>query len=192
MNRVIPTLLLAAFIGACSMPSKQFAAEPDQPFVVDRQAAAQTLAGALTYQTVLTQEATLNESVFKQFHQYLEAQFPLVHQHLQRETINGLSLLYTWQGAERDSKPILFLSHQDVVPADHPHKWQHPPFSGHFDSHYIYGRGAIDVKFGVVGALEAAERLLAMRLWLIGCQACPGKLPLSAPLHAETPISNSR
>ena len=39
-------------------------------------------------------------------------------------------------------------------------KWTHPPFSGEIADGFIWGRGALDVKVGAVGLLEAVERLL--------------------------------
>ena len=43
-----------------------------------------------------------------------------------------LSLLYTWPGSNPDLKPIILMSHQDVVPIDQPTKndWVNKPFSG--------------------------------------------------------------
>jgi len=37
-------------------------------------------------------------AAFESLHQLLERSFPLVHATLQREKVNGLSLLYTWKG----------------------------------------------------------------------------------------------
>jgi len=42
---------------------------------------------------------------------------------------------------------LALLGHTDVVPADDPHAWTHPPFAGHVDdAGYIWGRGAADMK----------------------------------------------
>ena len=161
MKKTLLIILLPVLLNACTGPSLQFAAEADEVIQVDRMVTAKTLAGALTYETILNQDAELNEQAFLEFHQYLRSHFPLAHEHLEIERINGLSLLYTWKGTNTDLDAVLFLSHQDVVPAENPEKWQHPPFAGHYDENYIYGRGAIDVKFGVLGVLEATEKLLA-------------------------------
>ena len=42
-------------------------------------------------------------------------------------------------------KPILLMSHSDVVPAA-PDRWNHPPFSGAVVDGYLWGRGTIDTK----------------------------------------------
>ena len=54
------------------------------------------------------------------------------------------------------------MSHLDVVPVESGTEanWTHPPFSGDLADGFIWGRGTLDVKSGVLGLLEAAERLL--------------------------------
>jgi Gly-Xaa carboxypeptidase len=54
------------------------------------------------------------------------------------------------------------MAHQDVVPVLHAteDKWKYPPFSGHFDGRFIWGRGASDCKNNLIGILEAFETLL--------------------------------
>ena len=53
---------------------------------------------------------------FEKFHTVLEKLFPLVHEKLERIDIDG-NLLYYWKGKSGE-KPILLMSHQDVVPAE--------------------------------------------------------------------------
>jgi carboxypeptidase PM20D1 len=54
------------------------------------------------------------------------------------------------------------MSHLDVVPGEPGTEasWTHPPFSGRVADGFIWGRGALDVKCGALGLLEAAEQLL--------------------------------
>jgi acetylornithine deacetylase/succinyl-diaminopimelate desuccinylase-like protein len=51
-------------------------------------------------------------------------------------------------------RPLLLLGHIDTVTVD-PSKWRFPPFSATRDSGYVYGRGAIDDKDNLTGALMA-------------------------------------
>jgi acetylornithine deacetylase/succinyl-diaminopimelate desuccinylase-like protein len=52
---------------------------------------------------------------------------------------------------------LALLGHTDVVPADDPQAWTHPPFGGHVDeAGYIWGRGVADMKN------ELATRAVAM------------------------------
>jgi acetylornithine deacetylase/succinyl-diaminopimelate desuccinylase-like protein len=55
-------------------------------------------------------------------------------------------------------KPLLVMGHTDVVNVD-PQKWTYPPFSATRNGGYVYGRGTIDDKDNVTGALMAAITL---------------------------------
>ena len=52
----------------------------------------------------------------------------------------NLAVRMKGSGKER---PLLFLSHLDVVPAE-PARWTHPPFEGTIADGHVWGRGAID------------------------------------------------
>lgn len=65
------------------------------------------------------------------------------------------------------------LVHVDVVEIGDTGKWIHPPFSGHFDGEYLWGRGALDDKGAVIASLYALKTLsdlkvpLNKEIWLI-------------------------
>lgn len=54
------------------------------------------------------------------------------------------------------------MAHQDVVPVEPGTEggWEQPPFEGRIAGGYIWGRGAMDDKSGVLGILEAVEMLV--------------------------------
>ncbi|MDP2971990.1 MAG: M20/M25/M40 family metallo-hydrolase, partial [Deltaproteobacteria bacterium] len=54
------------------------------------------------------------------------------------------SLLATLKG-DGSKRPILFLSHIDVVPVEK-EGWEVPPFAGVIKDGYLYGRGTLDNK----------------------------------------------
>ncbi|GAA3398169.1 M20/M25/M40 family metallo-hydrolase [Cryptosporangium minutisporangium] len=56
--------------------------------------------------------------------------------------------------------PLLMQGHLDVVPVSD-HGWTHPPFSGTIADGFVWGRGALDMKSGVVMMLVALLRTLA-------------------------------
>lgn len=99
-------------------------------------------------------------AAFKKFHQLLQEMYPLVHKHLEIETVNDWSLVYTWTGRSPAQQPVLLLAHMDVVPVDDSESWVNPPFSGKIDNGFIWGRGTLDNKGSLIGILEAAEQLL--------------------------------
>ena len=75
------------------------------------------------------------------------------------------NLVAKWSAdpAKRTERPLILSCHLDVVPAD-PARWTHPPFSGHHDGEYIWGRGAIDMKGFAVMGLAALTRLVREEL----------------------------
>ncbi|MBR6376445.1 MAG: M20/M25/M40 family metallo-hydrolase [Oscillospiraceae bacterium] len=93
---------------------------------------------------------------FLAFHNLLEALFPLVHENLDKTELDG-NLLYFWKGRSSE-KPIVLMSHQDVVPAEG--TWSHPPFSGDIAEGKVWGRGASDTKCSVMAFFQAVEELL--------------------------------
>ena len=96
---------------------------------------------------------------FYKLHTVMEAQFPLLHQNLEKEVLNG-TLLYRWKGSDPSKKPILFMGHQDVVPATND-GWRVDAYSGAVIDGNLYGRGAMDCKSTMYVELQAVEELLA-------------------------------
>ena len=130
---------------------------------VDAAQVAEHLAAAVRCQTVPSDDkGTPDPEAFKQLHQFLEETYPLVHQKLKRETVNGYSLLYTWPGSRAELEPIMLMAHQDVVSADPAtlSEWTHPPFDGKIVDGFVWGRGTLDIKNQLIGIMEAAEGLL--------------------------------
>ena len=97
-------------------------------------------------------------SQFYRFHQELEKLFPLIHEKLEKTVLNG-TLLYRWKGTDQGKLPILFMGHQDVVPASD-EGWSVPAYSGVTKDGCLYGRGTLDCKGTMYVQLQAVEELL--------------------------------
>ena len=121
------------------------------------------LSAAVQFKTVSYEADSLRDTAaFNAFHEFLYARYPLAFSTLVKEDIPSPSILLRWNGTDASLKPVIFLSHQDVVPAtEGESKWTYAPFSGHIDVQFVHGRGTIDDKCGVLGLLEAAEYLLS-------------------------------
>ena len=147
-------LLLIAVVRTLLMPNKRSdyaAPEADARAML----LAQKLSKMIQYDT--TSHANVHEEEkFLGFHKVLGELFPLVHEKLERTVIDG-NLLYYWKGKSSE-KPILLMSHQDVVPAEG--EWLHEPFSGDIADGKVWGRGASDTKCSVMAFFEAVEELL--------------------------------
>jgi carboxypeptidase PM20D1 len=157
-------LVAAVAVNTLRQGSRQVDVPAAPPLALDTRAVADKLAGAIRFQTVSSlDDANQNADEFRKLHAYLEQRFPLVHQKLKRETVNGLSLLYTWQGTDASARPIALMAHQDVVPIapGSEAKWQARPFAGEQKDGFVWGRGAWDDKANLISELEAVEMLLA-------------------------------
>ena len=154
-------LLLAGVVALRTLrfAGKQPAPPPAEPLAIDSAGAVERLALAIRLPTVSEEDpARRAPAALRALHRLLDQAFPRVHASLEREDVNG-SLLYTWRGADSTLPPLLLMGHMDVVPADSA-KWSYPPFSGAIAGGYVWGRGALDDKVGVMGTLEAVEALL--------------------------------
>jgi carboxypeptidase PM20D1 len=121
----------------------------------------QRLAHAIAFETISHESPEeFDAAPFEALHAWLATAFPRVHATLARERVGRASLLYHWPGRDASLPPILLASHLDVVPAPDPEAWTHPPFAGVIADGFVWGRGTLDDKAGVVATLEALERLV--------------------------------
>lgn len=128
-----------------------------------------------------------NFKPFDEFKKYLTKEYPEVYKTMETDTVNTYGLIFHWKGKNSSLKPILFLSHYDVVPVlgydptttvatdtifrlnDKPmppiqsvsDKWDYSPFSGAVANGRIYGRGTLDMKILLFSAMEGADDLIA-------------------------------
>ena len=126
--------------------------------------AVRRLAEAVRIRTVSHESpADFDAQPFLAFHAFLERSFPYAHAKLARETVADYSLLYTWRGSDASLDPILLTAHHDVVPVieESRDRWTHDPYGGVVADGYVWGRGTLDDKAGVMGILEGVESLCA-------------------------------
>lgn len=65
-------------------------------------------------------------------------------------------------------RSLILNGHVDVVPASAEHLWSHPPFEAVRDGDWLYGRGAGDMKAGLVAMTGAVRALRRLGLRLAG------------------------
>ena len=148
-------LLLAAVIHTLCIPGKKSTYRPE-PDPERAEAYARKLSAMVRCETVSSPGEEQREK-FLAFHRVLEELFPRVHRELEKTEIDG-NLLYFWKG-EKNDRPLVLMSHQDVVPAEG--TWAHEPFSGDIADGKVWGRGASDTKCSVMAFFQAAGELLA-------------------------------
>ena len=152
---VLLALLLVALARTLFTPNKKSTYEASEPEEVSLPLA-EKLSKMVQCDTT-SFENQRDPERWEGFHRVLRELFPLVHERLEVTDIDG-NLLYYWQGKNRE-KPILLMSHQDVVPAGG--EWKHPPFSGTIEGGKVWGRGTSDTKCSLMAFLQAVEELLA-------------------------------
>lgn len=79
---------------------------------------------------------------------------------------------------------LLLNGHMDVVPAGDDKFWKYPPFEGHIEGEFLYGRGACDMKSGVAVMCMAAEAVQRAGISLAG------DLTLESVVCEETGVYN--
>ncbi len=154
MIGLILMLLLSAVVRTLLIPNKKSTYQPD-PDPERAMAYAEKLSAMIRCETVSVPGVNQREK-FLAFHRELERLYPQVHAKLEKTELDG-NLLYYWRG-ERSDRPLVLMSHQDVVPAEG--KWEHEPFSGDIADGKVWGRGASDTKCSVMAFFQAAEELL--------------------------------
>lgn len=152
---LLAALLLIAVVRTLLM-KRQVSAYVPEPEPGRAEAYAEKLSRMVACETVSAAGVDQREK-FLGFHRILEELFPLVHVRLEKTEIDG-NLLFFWKGEAHD-RPIVLMSHQDVVPAEG--KWEHDPFSGDIADGKVWGRGASDTKCSVMSFFQAVEELLA-------------------------------
>ncbi|MFC7048957.1 M20/M25/M40 family metallo-hydrolase [Emcibacter nanhaiensis] len=150
----VPPLFLSPLKGVAPAAEAVNLPPPEQS--LDR------LSRAIRIPTVSAEEeAKVDTAPFDDFHRFLEQNFPLIHQKMEKQVLAGHTLVYKWPGRNPALKPVLLMNHMDVVPVLNPELWQQPPFGGVIADGYIWGRGSLDDKSGLMAQMEAAEILTA-------------------------------
>jgi acetylornithine deacetylase len=91
----------------------------------------------------------------------------------------ALGLVGTWQGNGAVGKCLIFNGHIDVVPEGERARWSYDPWGAVQDGKFIYGRGACDMKGGLIAALYAIKAIKDSRI------ALPGSLMLQSVIGEE-------
>jgi len=126
---------------------------------VDANRAAETLAEMIRCKTVSsTDKSAEDEGEFSKFEKLLPNLFPELFAVATFTKVSDRALLIKWCG-EREGAPTVLMAHYDVVSVDED-KWERPAFDGLIEDGVLWGRGVIDTKGSLNGALYAANELV--------------------------------
>ncbi|MBC7145950.1 MAG: ArgE/DapE family deacylase [Thioclava marina] len=77
---------------------------------------------------------------------------------------DAVNVVGSHRSASRKGRSLILNGHIDVVPAGPLDMWDRPPFEPHVDDGWLYGRGAGDMKAGLVSNLFALDALRSLGL----------------------------
>ena len=100
-----------------------------------------------------------DEKEFDKFKALLERIFPSVYSKCVVEYVGTRAILIKWSG-KSSAAPTVLMSHFDVVSVVE-ENWTKPAFEGIVENGVLWGRGTLDTKGTLNGALQAAESLIA-------------------------------
>ncbi len=157
--------LLVAFFAVISVrairfvPAKAKDSSP-APVSYDKVEAVDSLAALVRCKTIsYTDHSLEDDTQFQKLLSRLPGLYPRVFDVCSVQQFPGRALLLRWPGKSSE-QPSVMMSHYDVVPVDE-EKWEKPPFSGIIEDGYLWGRGTLDTKATMNGALFAANTLIS-------------------------------
>lgn len=157
----VALLFVVCAVNAVRLPSRQVAPGKPDETAIDAAAVAARLAGAIPFKTISWGGGKIDTAEIDALLAYLERTYPKAHAALPHERVRN-GIVFSWN-ADAPGKPILLTSHMDVVPVEPGTEsmWTHDAFGGVVADGFVWGRGTLDDKSGVVMILEAVESLLA-------------------------------
>ena len=108
--------------------------------------------------TISYNESLQNSQPFIELKNVMRKLFSNVFKTMEVKEFKGESILLKWKGKSAE-KPIVLMSHIDVVPANKS-DWDYDPFSGEIVGEEIFGRGTLDTKSTVFAFYQACEELI--------------------------------
>ncbi|XP_031566346.1 N-fatty-acyl-amino acid synthase/hydrolase PM20D1.2-like isoform X2 [Actinia tenebrosa] len=116
---------------------------------------------AIRFRTIARGDGDYDRQELLKLQNFLLKEFSFTFSHplVSYDIIANYSILLHVKGSDAALRPYLIASHLDVVPASN-ESWEVPPFEGRIKDGYIWGRGTLDVKNGVMASLEALQFLL--------------------------------
>lgn len=101
-----------------------------------------------------------DDAEFEKLIALLPVLYPNVMRECSLDRLPDRALLIRWRGKDEGKDPAVMMSHYDVVPVNED-AWDKDPFGGVIEDGVLWGRGTLDTKATMNGALFAANTLIA-------------------------------
>ena len=156
---LVAVFLAVIVIRALAFRPRSISAVSTEEVSFDKDAAVSALQQLVQCKTVSYNDPRLeDEAEFQKLRELLPRLYPNVFAVCKLTEFPDRGILLRWHGRSADS-PAVMMAHYDVVPADE-EKWDKPPFSGIIEDGVLWGRGTLDTKVTMNGALSAANHLI--------------------------------
>lgn len=157
--------LLCILIAVVLIRTLTFSTKPSKEksyaaYDIDTDKAVSDLAEMIRCKTVSSvNKADENEAEFDKFKSLLPKLFPNVHNSCTFEEVGDRGLLYCLKG-KNSALPTVLMAHFDVVSVEEAN-WEKPPFDAVLENGVLWGRGTLDTKATLNGAMQALEKLIS-------------------------------
>ena len=155
---VVAFLAVLVIRALCFTPKPQRKID-ESPVAFDQASAVSALQKLVQCKTISYNDPALeDEAEFQKLIDLLPTLYPKVFEVCSFQQLPGRGLLLCWKGKKQDA-PAVLMAHYDVVPVQE-EMWDKPPFAGIIEDGVLWGRGTLDTKVTLNGALFAANTLL--------------------------------
>ena len=153
-------LIVVVLVNTFRMPTPEFVAQDVDVPEVDAQVVAELLSQAIQFRTISHPlGAPDRPEDFQAFLDWLPQAFPDALAAMDQTLVGGFTPIFHWAGSDPDAGAILISGHYDVVPIAG--EWSRDPWAGEIVDGYVWGRGTVDMKAGVITLMHAVDRLAA-------------------------------
>ena len=156
--------LVLVFLAVLVLRALMFNPKPQpqldaEPIDFDKDAAVSALQQLVRCKTVSNVDPALEDDAeFEKLINLLPELYPHIVKACTFTRFPDRGLLFHWQGKAHD-KPSVLMAHYDVVPVQED-MWEKPPFAAILEDGVLWGRGTLDTKVTLNGALSAANYLV--------------------------------
>ena len=156
--------LVLVFLAVLVLRALMFNPKPQpqldaEPIDFDKDAAVSALQQLVRCKTVSNVDPALEDNAeFEKLINLLPELYPHIVKACTFTRFPDRGLLFHWQGKAHD-KPSVMMAHYDVVPVQED-MWEKSPFAAILENGVLWGRGTLDTKVTLNGALSAANYLV--------------------------------
>ena len=156
----VVVLFLAVLVirALCFKPKAQRKVD-ETPVTFSQDGAVTALQKLVQCKTISYNDPALeDDGEFQKLIDLLPGLYPKVFEVCSFQQLPGRALLFHWKGKSHNA-PAVLMAHYDVVPVQ-ADMWDKDPFAGIIEDGVLWGRGTLDTKVTMNGALFAANTLL--------------------------------